>query len=79
MAVTLCVLCFLLDDVEGPLKFFCGNDRQVGSLALGGFYLIVVYLGDYWINLLLGLYFSAAGIGSVWNVRQYSFCLWYWS
>ena len=34
------------------IEIFCGDDRQVGSLALGGFYPTVIYLGDYWINLL---------------------------
>jgi hypothetical protein len=46
---------------------------QVGSVLLGGFYLIVVYLGDYWINIFLRGYLSVAGIGSVWNVSRRRF------
>ena len=41
---------------------------QIGSVALLGLYLVVKYLGEEWINWLLGWYFSIAGVGSVWNV-----------
>ena len=44
---------------------------QVGSLALGGLYLIIIYVGDYWVNTLLRVYFSVAGVGSVWKVRPF--------
>ncbi|KAF9531605.1 signal peptide peptidase-domain-containing protein [Crepidotus variabilis] len=39
----------------------------IGSVTLFGLYLIVKYLGEKWINWLLGWYFSLAGVGSVWN------------
>ncbi|KAF8161064.1 peptidase A22B, signal peptide peptidase [Crassisporium funariophilum] len=39
----------------------------IGSVALLGLYTIVKYLGEKWINWLLGWYFSLAGVGSVWN------------
>lgn len=37
-------------------------------MALVGLYTIVKYLGEGWINWLLGWYFSLTGVGSVWNV-----------
>jgi len=43
---------------------------QIGSVALVGLYTIVKYLGEKWINWLLGWYFSIAGVGSVWNVSN---------
>ncbi|KAF8973303.1 signal peptide peptidase-domain-containing protein [Flammula alnicola] len=39
----------------------------IGSVALVGLYTMVKYLGEKWINWLLGWYFSLAGVGSVWN------------
>ncbi|KAF8993675.1 peptidase A22B, signal peptide peptidase [Cyathus striatus] len=39
----------------------------IGSVALGGLYIIVTYFGKEWINWILGWYFSIAGIGSVWK------------
>ncbi|KAF4620546.1 hypothetical protein D9613_000662 [Agrocybe pediades] len=39
----------------------------IGSVALVLLYTIVKYLGDTWINWLLGWYFALAGVGSVWN------------
>lgn len=44
------------------------DETQIGSVALLGLYLVVKYLGEEWINWLLGWYFSIAGVGSVWNV-----------
>lgn len=41
-------------------------------MALVGLYTIVKYLGEGWINWLLGWYFSLTGVGSVWNVSFYS-------
>lgn len=41
---------------------------QIGSVALVGLYGLVTYLGEAWINWLLGWYFTLAGVGSVWNV-----------
>lgn len=43
---------------------------QIGSVALVGLYTVVKYLGEKWINWLLGWYFSIAGVGSVWNVSN---------
>ncbi|KAF9478612.1 hypothetical protein BDN70DRAFT_913556 [Pholiota conissans] len=39
----------------------------IGSVALIGLYGLVTYLGEGWINWLLGWYFTVAGVGSVWN------------
>ncbi|KAG8744458.1 hypothetical protein FRC10_010128 [Ceratobasidium sp. 414] len=39
----------------------------IGSVVLGGFYLAFKYLGDEWINKLMGYYFLVAGVASVWN------------
>ncbi|KAG9074424.1 hypothetical protein FRC06_010705, partial [Ceratobasidium sp. 370] len=39
----------------------------IGSVVLGGFYLAFKYLGDAWINKLMGYYFLVTGIASVWN------------
>ncbi|TFK44672.1 peptidase A22B, signal peptide peptidase [Crucibulum laeve] len=39
----------------------------IGSVALGGLYIIVKYFGKEWINWVLGWYFALAGIGSVWK------------
>ncbi|EPQ57049.1 hypothetical protein GLOTRDRAFT_73578 [Gloeophyllum trabeum ATCC 11539] len=38
-----------------------------GSAVLFGLYLVVRFLGKEWINSLLGWYFAAAGVGSVWQ------------
>jgi len=38
-----------------------------GSVALVGLYLMVKYIGEVWLNWLLGWYFAIAGVGSVWN------------
>ena len=46
------------------LWVFAGNILQLGS----GFYLIMKYVGDVWLNWLLGWYFAIAGVDSVWNV-----------
>lgn len=37
-------------------------------MALVGLYMIVKYVGQVWLNWLLGWYFAIAGVGSVWNV-----------
>jgi len=42
----------------------------IGSAVLGGLFLIIKYFDREWINFLLGLYFSFAGVGSVWKVRS---------
>ncbi|QRV82601.1 signal peptide peptidase domain-containing protein [Ceratobasidium sp. AG-Ba] len=39
----------------------------IGSVVLGGFYLAFKYLGDDWINKLMGYYFLVTGIFCVWN------------
>ncbi|KAL1682742.1 signal peptide peptidase-domain-containing protein [Schizophyllum commune] len=39
----------------------------IGSAVLFGLYLVVKFLGTEWINLLLGWYFSLAGVGAVWK------------
>lgn len=39
----------------------------IGSAVLGGLFLIIKYFDREWINFLLGLYFSFAGVGSVWK------------
>jgi len=39
----------------------------LGSVALVGLYTLVRYLGEAWVNWLLGWYFAIAGVGSVWN------------
>ncbi|KAF7966474.1 hypothetical protein HWV62_38152 [Athelia sp. TMB] len=48
-----------------------------GSVALFGLYTIVKYFGKDWINYLLGIYFSLAGVGSVWKslISLARFCL----
>ena len=43
---------------------------QIGSIALMGLFTIVKYLGEKWVNWLLGWYFSIAGVGSVWTVSN---------
>jgi hypothetical protein len=43
---------------------------QIGSVTLGGLYLVIKYLGQTWINWLLGIYFSLTGVASIWRVRQ---------
>lgn len=50
---------------------------QFGSVALFGLYTIVKYFGKEWINYLLGIYFSLAGVGSVWKslISLVRFCL----
>ncbi|KAG9081600.1 hypothetical protein FS749_007547, partial [Ceratobasidium sp. UAMH 11750] len=39
----------------------------IGSVVLGGFYLAFKYLGDEWINKLMGYYFLVTGVVCVWN------------
>ncbi|TRM69825.1 signal peptide peptidase-domain-containing protein [Schizophyllum amplum] len=39
----------------------------LGSVVLFSLYLVVKFLGTEWINLLLGWYFSLAGVGAVWK------------
>ncbi|PBK74406.1 hypothetical protein ARMSODRAFT_952043 [Armillaria solidipes] len=39
----------------------------IGSGTLFGLYMIIQYFGKEWINWLLGIYFSIAGMGSVWK------------
>ncbi|KIM40160.1 hypothetical protein M413DRAFT_73930, partial [Hebeloma cylindrosporum] len=60
------------DEDEEMLERMSANDAWlfpiIGSIALVGLYTIVKYLGEKWINWLLGWYFSIAGVGSVWNV-----------
>lgn len=39
----------------------------IGSGTLFGLYMVIQYFGKEWINWLLGIYFSIAGMGSVWK------------
>ncbi|KAK0461132.1 signal peptide peptidase-domain-containing protein [Desarmillaria tabescens] len=39
----------------------------IGSVTLFALYMIIQYFGKEWINWLLGMYFSVAGMGSVWK------------
>ncbi|KAF8906564.1 hypothetical protein CPB84DRAFT_1770102 [Gymnopilus junonius] len=62
------------DEDEEDLERMWSRDAWlfpvIGSVALVGLYMIVKYLGEVWINWLLGWYFAGAGVGSVWNVRR---------
>jgi len=44
------------------------NVMKIGSATLLGLYIVIKYLGSHWLNKLLGWYFAATGIGSVWKV-----------
>jgi len=60
------------DDDEGdiPDRLSSGDAwfiPIVGSVVLFGLYVVVTYVGKEWINLLLGWYFSVAGVGSIWK------------
>ncbi|KAF7315733.1 Sec7-like domain belongs to guanine nucleotide exchange factors [Mycena indigotica] len=56
------------DDVPERLS---GEDALyfpiIGSLVLVGLFFVVKYLGAEWINILLGVYFSVAGVAAVWK------------
>ncbi|PPR07823.1 hypothetical protein CVT24_003100 [Panaeolus cyanescens] len=59
------------DEDEEDMERMSSEDAWIfpiiGSAALVGLYGIVKYLGETWINWLLGWYFAFAGVGSVWN------------
>ncbi|KAG8709980.1 hypothetical protein FRC09_000367 [Ceratobasidium sp. 395] len=59
------------DDEEELTERLSSSDAVwfpiIGSVVLGGFYLAFKYLGDDWINKLMGYYFLITGILCVWN------------
>ncbi|QRW24174.1 signal peptide peptidase domain-containing protein [Rhizoctonia solani] len=60
------------DDDEEELSERLGSSEALifpilGSIMLGGLYLAFKYLGEEWINKLLGYYFCVMGTGCVWS------------
>ncbi|KAL1748691.1 signal peptide peptidase-domain-containing protein [Schizophyllum fasciatum] len=64
------------DEDEDVMERMSSQDAYlfpiIGSAVLFGLYLVVKFLGTEWINLLLGWYFSLAGVGAVWKASTQS-------